>query len=308
VKYLLLLQILFHLILIEVGQADRVVLLTSFSREPIAYGEVGEIKRIHRKAERLFRKRLASFNIELEVRHFADRFDLFEVSRDPEVIALLWVSHASVPDAEGGFQSPYLQDFQGFDVVDIFRDIPSTLRRVYLVACKSEEIIKEIELDSEGNQEEESPFFGFSKKVRVLKGMKKALTNLKSFLDLDPLPVEDRPRVPPSGLTLSLKRSCPGLAPAVAVMASGRVLGAFPKAPQEGSLLKMEVRLQNLSWPNRLVIDAGSNWSLTGNGIQLCTFEILADEAASEWTLFSKPNGEPFGRTKNIYIRRSVGF
>jgi hypothetical protein len=270
------------LLLCLLGQtaiAGSLVLLTSFSE--------GD-SRIEKKLERIFSRKLKEFSSvhQLVIKHKADQEDLHFFLSSAQTKAVLWVSHGSYVEAEGAMRpTPMLLDHNKDNVAKVFGLVNPSVKFVGVIGCNSKQVL-------EGILPQGLKTYIPDRKVIAQFALRRALRRLA---DTD-LSIGDL-RAAPKSHTLTITRKVMKDSKSLQVLIAGKLVGLVPKA-KAGTTQSITIRLdQN---PHQKVkLDSAQN-----------PFEVmdqfgviqLDDGAGSQWKLFSRPDGTPFGTNERIFL------
>lgn len=279
-----------------IPETKNVVLLTSVKHKKID---------IEFKLERIFRNKLANFPFNLKVIHAAGIEKLrFELT-NPQNDAVFWVSHGAfnkVNESTGITQKPLLLTYDYKNVAPLFAQINSNIQYLGVIGCNTRNIINYYR-DTEENTNLSS-FISKGKTIAQL-GLKKALRKFKRAWRNARL--KESQIIAEDFVTIQVTRTALDTdLPALIIENASGYLDIAP-AQKANSSRVHEIRIPT----NQLDLTQNLNLSFkTG----LSPF-VLEDAAAfghielnlkassnSSWSLFSKPNGEPFGNNSRLFI------
>lgn len=292
-----LLTTLLGLWLFAVPAFAKVVLLTSLDPELNRPPLRTKNWNINKKLQEIFLDKIET-NEEIEIIHLADQASLYEKLNDPTVSALFWVSHSSntKDSTDTALSTASVLDYQFRDVLPLFQKIPSHIKYLAMVGCRSELIINELKKRNLFDVTIETQLFLEEKKVDARKSLKRAIGEFNEAKLKNSAPVckvQD-------AIEIRYKRTAgESDLDSVRIMVGKSLLTVLPKLKagltQEGSLfVTSEVETKN---DLKILVDSGASSQAK---VSIGTLEFEADFDGT-WKLFAKPDGTPFGIGSHVY-------
>lgn len=274
------------------------------------------------RLEAQFRKKFTNRGYELEIRHHANQYDLWQALHSPEVIALFWVSHStSQKGLRLGVQSAKIVDFEGVDVKSVFQETGPTLRFLGVIGCHSREAIQNFMISNEGNPVYPSlNWIAFDRKVEARRGLAKAIRASLPILETAKETKQTRdksPPQPPSPYKVRIERFSiegkPARYPSLRIEDwKGRVLGVFPEMGphQISQTIEIQFALNPISSPAemQLIATSGSTHLVPDQKVELGDLVFTGCWMGAHWSVFSDANHIPIGVNTRVYEYDGISF
>ncbi len=251
------------------------------------------------------------YPVDKEIVHFATAADLYQVLKDPEVTAVIWVGHAGFAEGQGLSLLRSIIDYKGNDLKAVFQAAGSHLKYLALVGCRGQLFLNEWSKKGYFDHNPQLETFGREVRTDARKGLKMALRNLNDlfskkgdFLKQNSIPSDndfldyqtsDRGEYFEVALNRENDQSQSTQFTAIQVLQKGRLVGFLSSdETQARTLIKKSKSLNDL----KLVMDSGAPSS--ANELNLGRFTFKSDNPYN-WKVFQTPNGKPIGVGKHIY-------
>lgn len=289
---------------------EKLVLVTTidfWNPEGVPFYAQSYYKNMGSKIENIFKQKFDNTKYDLQVKHLANQYDIWQILRSPENAAVFIMAHsgqsANAIDSSSP-PTPMIVDRAGFNMTPIFHVINPNLKFLGLLGCYSSGLANKIKKPS-----------------LVVKGVNGKIYNFSWIDTLDEIMTESlsvigQPKANNSlikksmGYELEIVRKIPlsdpnKAFPAVRVQVGGKVLGVFPPA-NPGEEAKLTVFIPKATSGLRdkdldIILTAGTNSSLTKKDLDLGGFDFYPSWEDANWELYADNDGEAFGVTDTVY-------
>jgi len=286
---------------------NKIVLLTSLTPETNRPPLRSSKWNINEKLEERFFKEISKQNIEadLKIIHFADMGSLYETLKDPEVVALFWVSHAGFNENNPLNTSKVIIDHEGRDVKNVFQAVGPNLKFLGLIGCRGELFLDEWKENKWFSHNSSIHTFGRKVRTDARRGLKKALKSFKKKLENEEINLSHTKGVVSTNsedlLEVKIERENhldSPMAP-VMILQRNRLITVLSNSSQD-QVVKVNLNNQNNSPRDlKLIVDSG----LPANHEQanLGRLNIETSHENIHWNLFETKEGKPIGKGSHIY-------
>lgn len=230
---------------------------------------------------------------------------LYNTLKDPNVVALFWVSHAGFNESNPLQTSKVIIDHQGRDIKNVFQAVGPNLKFLGLIGCRGELFLNEWKKNMWFSLNPSIHTFGRKIKTDARRGLKKALKFFKKKLregqinlsqTLDVFPTESR-----TLLEVRIERANQEISPLAPVMVlqRNRLVTVISNTSQE-QILKAKLNYTNRSLTDlKLIVDSG--FSANHNQVNLGRLKVETLNRDIQWKLFQTKGGKPIGKGSHIY-------
>lgn len=260
------------------------------------------------KLEKVFKEQFSDAKYDLQFKHFANQYDVWQILRSSENAAVFIMAHGGQTTNilnPSQTKESVIVDRVGFDMTPIFQGVNPRLRFLGMLGCYSEgtaEKIKSETLVVQGVQHKILTYNWIPTLEEMIKTSRKIIDQ--------PRPTTGNACKKSLGYELEIRRKISlsdldKASPAVRVKVGKKVLGVFPPAnPGDESILKVFIpaasgELQNQNF--KIVLTTGAQASITRDDLNLGDFEFHPSWENAHWLLYTDNNGEPLGVTQMIY-------
>ncbi len=283
------------LILMGSNAEAKVLLLTSFERA----SEERVVERSFRQRMRPARGQAAT---EIEVRHKATQWELYQALQDHTLEGVFWVSHGqSAPAAMGGMVVPKLLDHRGDNVAPIFALASPGLNFVGAIGCNLSSILEQSRvLDNLRRRS----YVSSDARASATREIERAV---RAFRALGPATTYQPPQTI-TGLErghLRVLRFVPADADvsrlrALRVIVGERLVGLMP-APTPGAWAQYRVAIPPTVESLDVKLETGENPLATNLGAW-GDVRVDSRDLGGTWEMFTGPEGEPLGVNHRLFF------
>lgn len=260
------------------------------------------------KMEKVFREQFKNSQYNLQVKHLANQYDVWQILRSPENAAVFIMAHGGLSvNAFDPTKAPssIIVDRAGFNMTPVFQGINPNLKFLGLLGCYSSGLFDQIKNSSLVVKSVEGKILAYDW-VETLREMMKASLDTIGNSQL----VSAQSCQKSKGYELKIVRKIPSsdinkAFPAVRVEVDKKVLAVFPPAnPGDVSehivfIPKAQVQLQKKNL--RIILTTGANGGVTSDDLKLGEFEFYPTWDNAEWLLQTDNNGVPIGVTQQVH-------
>jgi hypothetical protein len=256
----------------------------------------------------IFKKKLRRHPFILKIIHNADKEILHKELISNQNIAVFWVSHGAFNSRRGGSDGiglvPLILDFQKENVASLFSMINPQIKFLGVIGCNTEQILgyykneekSETNLISYVSKRKSVATFAFKKALRKFT---RAWRKRK---------LQESPLIVQSGISIKITRSATHSEkdlPALIIENDGKFLGVLPSliSGEESSydiLLPIPENFQYTKSKFHIKLKTGVSSMIKEKSNIFGAIKI-----ENEWSLFTKPDGTPFGNQSRLFLFQS---
>jgi hypothetical protein len=259
---------------------------------------------------------------EIVIKHYADQYDLWNILRSPDNLAIFWVSHmGAAPKVSKKCLmevESIISDHDHHNVVQLFKYIHPNLKSLNLVGCSSKQVYQDLIKMGAFDQLPHLRVETFKGWVPAVYGLNKVLKKFikrKEWISSLPLSKQDAVycgQQQSDNLKITLTRTIeshinPHYVQSVRVTINGEILAVFPKGlPGDIQEQSITIDPSKITKKNdlKIIIDSGSIHQ-DKNHLYLGTFQIQGNWSNALWKIFSTmKTGLTLGVTQHIYQYR----
>jgi hypothetical protein len=261
---------------------------------------------------------------EIVIKHYADQYDLWTILKDPQNLAIFWVSHMGAASKVNKHclmeVESVITDYQHHNLIELFRYTHPNLQFLHLVGCSSRKIYQQLKATHAFDQSPHLQVESFSWWVPAVYGLHKVLkkfikknrwSQCQQFFESEEF---TKPTVPSSPYKITITRKIPDDAikdhlQSVRIVIKGKIMTVLPKGhPGDVQIETIDLPFSDIKKKNdlKIIVDSGSlNITSHPNTHILGTFHFEGNWLHSEWKIFSTINSDQImGTTQHIYQYR----
>lgn len=287
----------FFLFLIHLSAFGKITLLTSLDFSKSANPQ--RFAAYESELENIFRSELKFSKEEIQVKHKATVYDLWQLRQDPSVTAFFWLSEDFY--AEKNHPNNGIYNADGDEISGLLKSLPDHIKYKAIIGCYSSQIIKEKHI----NLGDETQTQLFNTIIEAKKSLRLSVNNYLEYKNSQNEHENQNAdlKQDPNQIKISIKRSNiynDKTIPDLLVSIDGELLTVLKSLkPDESQTIDIYINQSQAT--KKIIIKSAKNF-YTQNEYKLGSIAIKS-QAPYSWTAFSNPStGQIYGTNSRTFI------